>query len=144
VSTKRELLEALLRSSWAYLHVDGRADGVELPEWLREPAVKLQIGYDMPLPIPDLAIDDEGVRATLSFQRTPHLCRIPWRAIFAISDLDGRGAMFPDDVPPEVSARATVEEPPAEAQQQQQQPSREPAAGPGEKKRRPSHLKLVP
>jgi stringent starvation protein B len=134
VSDKKELLVALLQHSWAYLQVDGRVDGVDLPDWLRAPGVTLQIGYDMPVPIPDLAIDDDGVTATLSFRRTPHKCRLPWRAIYAITDAEGRGVMFPDDVPADVAtAPAPPEPPPAE-----------PAPSSGNRKPRPSHLKLVP
>jgi hypothetical protein len=132
VSDKRELLLALLEKSWAFLQVDGRVEGVDLPDWLRAPGVTLQIGYDMPVPIPDLVINEQGVTATLSFRRTPHTCKLPWRSIFAMTDAEGRGVMFPDDVPADVGA--TPAEPPPPAPQP-------PAPG---KKPRPSHLKLVP
>ena len=107
---------ALLGETWPFLHIDGRAAGVDLPEALRGPSVTLQIGYDMPLPIPDLTVDDAGVRCTLSFRRTPHFCIIPWKAIYAFSDVDGRNVVFPDDVPPEVAtaqAKANTPAPPA-------------------------------
>ena len=83
-------------------NANGTAPGVDLPDGLRTPAVPLQIGYNMPLPIPDLRIDDWGVTCTLSFRRTPHTCRIPWNAIFAFTDgeatlqeLNAQGDMFP-------------------------------------------------
>lgn len=104
VDPKQELLLSVLSRSWAFLQLDGRVAGVELPEWLRGPSVTLQIGYDMPRPIPDLTIDEHGVRATLSFQRTPFRCVIPWRAIYAIADLDGKGALFPGDAPADLPA----------------------------------------
>ena len=148
---KREALEALLKTTWAYLHVDGRMSGVDLPDWLREPAVKLQLGYDMPLPIPDLRIDDEGVVATLSFRRIPHRCVLPWSAVYAVTDLDGQGVMFPADVPAEVqgsfAAAPAPGSPPAAAAAAEDVPAAATAApepARAGKKPRPSHLKLVP
>lgn len=156
-NVKRELLLSVLTRSWASLHIDGRVEGVELPDWLRNPSVTLQIGYDMPVPIPDLVIDDEGVRATLSFQRTPHACRIPWRAIFAISDFDGRGALFADDMPAELAAAASQNAAERTGEIKNPAPVPAPAQEPGEAgeatppepprfksgRPRPSHLKLV-
>lgn len=101
-TTKKELLLDLLGRAWVYLQVNGNAPGVDLPDWLRTPSVTLQIGYNMPVPIHDLAVDDWGVTATLSFRRTPHTCRIPWAAIFALADGDGGGILFPEDVPAEL------------------------------------------
>ena len=42
-----------------------------------EPHLVLQYGHDLPIPIPDLEVDDYGVRATLSFSRTAHSHRRP-------------------------------------------------------------------
>ena len=153
---KKQLLTEVLARSWAWLHLDGRVPGVELPEWLRIPSVTLQIGYDMPLPIHDLAVDDWGVRATLSFRRTPYTCRVPWKAIFAIADFDGAGALFAEDMPPEMAAvaGATITEKPAAGARPLEEappaagppdpPPNEPPAGRSKSgKPRPSHLKLV-
>jgi hypothetical protein len=146
VEEKKATLHAVLAKSWAWLHVDGTAPGVDLPEWLRMPWVRLQIGYDMPLPIPDLAVDDAGVRATLSFRRVPHACVLPWASIFAISDVDLRGVVYSGDVPSlvrefvEADLRFEPLPPP--------QPDKATdAAPPVDRMRsgrpRPSHLKLV-
>ena len=104
MATKKEILLDLLERIWVYLQVNGTAPGVDLPDGLRTPAVPLQIGYNMPLPIPDLKIDDWGVTCTLSFRRTPHTCRIPWNAIFAFTDGEGGGVVFPEDIPPVLQA----------------------------------------
>ena len=145
---KRKLLDEILARSWAYLQVDGRTVGVDLPEWLREPVVTLQVGYDMPVPIYDLKVDDDGVVATLSFRRTPHRCVLPWAAIFAISDVDGKGVLFPQDVPAEVTeelVKVARELPQGEGEGAAAAAPPEPAADkPNGKKPRPSHLKLVP
>ena len=61
----------------------------------------------MPIPIPDLVVGDEGISATLSFSRTPHQTFIPWSAIYIVSCTDGRGILYYEDVPEDVSvARA--------------------------------------
>lgn len=98
--SKKDILRELLARTWVYLQVDGTHPGVDLPDWLRNPTVTLQIGYGMAVPIPDLSVEDDGVVATLSFRRVPHTCRLPWSAIYAMSDGEGQGLLFPDDVPP--------------------------------------------
>ena len=146
---KREILEAVLGRSWAFVQIDSRAAGVDLPDGLPEP-VTLQIGYDMPVPIHDLAIDEQGVVATLSFRRVPHRCVVPWSAIFAITDAEGKGVMFPADVPADLQASGQPQpqiQPRPQLQPQAAAPSaipEEPTARLKNGKPRPSHLKLVP
>ena len=152
---KKELLLALLTESVVQVHLDGRAQGVELPEWLRtESRVILDIGYDMPVPILDLEIDDQGFRCTLSFQRTPFLCRVPWEAIYGIIDAEQRGAVYVEDMPPELRALIETRAKPALAAEErtieetapsdlEPSPSPAPSRPSNAKKPRPSHLKLV-
>lgn len=154
MNPKQEILLAVLGRSWAFVQLDGRADGVSLPDWLRGPEVTLQLGYDIPLPIDDLRIDEDGIAATLSFRRTPHLCKVPWPAVWGIADVDGQGVLFPDDVPSELRAKLVSTEPPQsqpEALPPPQPPPPEaqprgdeaPAGRFKNGKPRPSHLKLV-
>ena len=66
--SKQDAFLALLREGWTSLHLDARRAGVVVPPHLRsEGHLVLQYGHDLPIPIPDLEIDDYGVRATLSF-----------------------------------------------------------------------------
>ena len=70
----------------------------------------LQYGHDLPIPIPDLEVDDYGVRATLSFSRAAHRTVVPWSAVYVVACDDGRGVLYSEDVPPDVTviaARAT-------------------------------------
>ena len=70
----------------------------------------LQYGHDLPIPIPDLEVDEYGVRATLSFSRAAHLTVVPWSAVYVVACDDGRGVLYSEDVPPDVTviaARAT-------------------------------------
>jgi stringent starvation protein B len=102
---KRDVALALLEASTVFIHLDPRADSVRVPPWFkRQPRLVLQIGLNMPVPIPDLNLDDDSVSCTLSFNRSPHFCWIPWSSVFALVGEDGRGMVWPDDIPPEVAA----------------------------------------
>jgi hypothetical protein len=99
---KRLVLCELLKEAWIYVHIDPRRDGVILPDFLRDqPRVVLQYGYNMPVPLHDLTIDERGIGATLSFRRTMHATFIPWSAVFAMTDGEKHGMVWPDDVPPD-------------------------------------------
>jgi len=43
-----------------------------------------EYGLNLPVPIDDLAIADDGIRATLSFSRCPHPTFVPWAAVVGI------------------------------------------------------------
>jgi stringent starvation protein B len=102
--SKRQAFLALLREGWTSLHLDARRAGVTVPPNLKlEAHLVLQYGHDLPIPIPDLEVDDYGVRATLSFQRTAHLTVVPWSAVYVVACTDGRGVLYAEDVPDDVA-----------------------------------------
>jgi stringent starvation protein B len=108
---KKEVALALLESSSVYVHLDPRKDGVVVPARFRSGAqLVLQVGYDMPIPIPDLTVGEDALSCTLSFSRVPFHCTVPWSAVYAIVGDDGRGMVWPDDVPPEVAEKARPKE----------------------------------
>ncbi len=101
---KKDVAHALLERGSLYLHLDPRREGVVVPRHFRsQPQLVLQVGLDLPVPIPDLVVDDEGVIGTLSFSRTPFQCRVPWTSVFGMVGDDGRGVVWQDDLPPEVA-----------------------------------------
>ena len=101
---KKEVGLALLERSSVYVHLDPRQDAVVVPAWFKkQPQLVLQVGMNMPVPIADFRFDDEGMRCTLSFNRTPFFCVVPWASVFAMVGEDGRGMVWPDDVPAEVA-----------------------------------------
>jgi stringent starvation protein B len=103
---KKEVALALLERSSVHMHLDPRISGVVVPPWFKKQAqLVLQIGLNMPVPIPDLRLDDDGMSCTLSFNRSPFFCVVPWPSVFAMVGDDGRGMIWPDDVPPEVQAQ---------------------------------------
>lgn len=110
---KKEVALALLERSNVDVYLDPRAKGVVVPpQFKKEPRLILKIGLNMPVPIPDLRVDDESMSCTLSFSRTPFYCVVPWPSVFAMVGEDGRGMVWPDDVPQELAVRV-VEEAPA-------------------------------
>jgi stringent starvation protein B len=106
---KKEVALALLERSSVYVHLDPRQNAVVVPPWFKKQAqLVLQIGLNMPMPIPDLRLDDDGMSCTLSFNRAPFFCVVPWGSVFAMVGEDGRGMVWPDDVPAEVARQAQV------------------------------------
>ena len=107
---KKDVASALLLRGSVFVHLDPRVEGVCVPNWLRQqPQLVLQIGLDMPIPIPDLRVDGDGVYGTLSFQQRPFACSVQWKAVFALVGEDGRGMVWPEDLPAEIAAEVERE-----------------------------------
>jgi len=105
---KKDVALALLERSNIYIYLDPRQVAVVVPPWFKkQPQLVLQVGLNMPVPIPDLRLDDDGMSCTLSFNRSPFFCVVPWGSVFAMVDDNGRGMVWPEDVPAEVT-RAQV------------------------------------
>jgi stringent starvation protein B len=103
---KKEVALLLLKGPSVFVHLDPRKKGVVVPKnFLGQPQLVLQVGLDMAIPIKDLEVTDDGVSCTLSFARTPFWCNMPWHAVYALVGEDGRGMVWPEDVPPEVAAQ---------------------------------------
>lgn len=104
---KKDVALALLERASVFVHLDPRAEAVVVPPWLKkQPQLVLQIGLNMAVKIPDLEVGEEAVCCTLSFSRRPHYCYVPWGAVYALVGEDGRGMVWPEDIPPEVSSQA--------------------------------------
>jgi stringent starvation protein B len=104
---KKDVALALLEQSTVFVHLDPRREEVRVPPWFKkEHQLVLQIGLNMTIPIRDLDVGEDALSCTLSFNRSPHFCRIPWSSVFALVGENGRGMVWPDDVPPEVAAQA--------------------------------------
>jgi len=112
---KKEVALALLERSNVDVYLDPRAKGVVVPpQFRKEPRLILKIGLNMPVPIPDLRLDDESMSCTLSFNRAKFYCVVPWLSVFAMVGDDGRGMVWPDDVPQELAVRVVDERKPEE------------------------------
>jgi stringent starvation protein B len=133
---KRTVLAKLLDDGPVLVHLDPRREGVDVPLGFRDKAqLVLRFGYGLSPPIPDLSHDELHLVGTLTFRGVPHRCVVPWEAVYAIVAEDGRGLVWPEDVPPEVAAEFQDK-----ADRSKQPDDPEPPEPP---KKRPSHLKLV-
>lgn len=105
---KPEVALALLQTAASvYVHLDPRGEGVAVPNWFKkQPQLVLQVGLNMAVPIPDLDVGREAISCTLSFNRRPEFCKIPWSAIYGLVGEDGRGMIWPESVPAEVASAA--------------------------------------
>jgi stringent starvation protein B len=93
----------LLERTSVFVHLDPRRPGVIVPQgFLKQPQLVLQIGLNMAIAIPDLEVGEDGISCTLSFNKRPHFCRMPWSSIYALIGESGGGMVWPEDVPPEV------------------------------------------
>ena len=113
---KKDVALALLEQATVLVHLDPRGEQVQVPAWFKkQPQLVLQIGLNMPKPIPDLNVDDDGISCTLSFSNTPYFCQLPWSSVYALIGASGRGMVWPDDVPKEVAGQYVVTTPKEEA-----------------------------
>jgi len=133
---KREVVDDLLSEGAILVHLDARGEGVGVPaQFGGDPKLVLRFGFNLTPSIPDLQVDERGLRGTLTFGGVPHFCELPWSSVYAVvSEANSRGLVWPEDVPDEVVgelAGAAREEEPA-------QPEPEPT-----KKRGRPHLRLV-
>ena len=104
---------ALLEQASMYIHLDPRADAVQVPAWFKkQPQLVLQVGLNMAVRIPDLHVDEQGLSCTLSFNRSPFFCMIPWPAVFALVGENGQAMVWAEDVPAEVAAQAQAQKAP--------------------------------
>ncbi len=94
---KKDIALSILERSSVFVHLDPRKEGVVVPpEFKKQPKMVLQVGHKMTVPIPDLSFDDLGMSCTLSFNKKPFLCAVPWSSVFALVGEDKRGAIWPD------------------------------------------------
>jgi stringent starvation protein B len=120
---KKDVMLALLEGPSVYVHLDPRREGVVVPKWFtNQPQLVLQVGLNMAVRIPDLDVSEDGISCTLSFNRSPFWCHLPWSAVYGLVGEDSRGMIWPDDVPTEFSGpprqrprlEAVVDAPPSE------------------------------
>jgi stringent starvation protein B len=104
--TKKDVALAMLKGENAslFLHLDARRKGVAVPmEFWGQHELVLQIGWNLPTPIPDLEITDWGITGTLSFHRQPFRCEIPWSSVYILYGDDRKGIVWNEDLPPELA-----------------------------------------
>lgn len=100
---KRQIFEALLQEAASvFVHLDARLPGALTPkQFWTEHNLCLEYGLNLVVPIVDLKITDEGIQATLSFNREPVFTVVPWDAAYAFRSSEGHVVVFPGSVPSE-------------------------------------------
>jgi stringent starvation protein B len=130
---KRLVMERLLDEGPVLVHLDPRRAGVKVPgAHVSGPRLVLRFGHQLTPPIPDLNVGESALEGTLTFQGVPFRCVVPWSAVFALVSDDGRGRVWPSDLPTEVAGEYTARE------QGTEPPKPEPPKPKGR-----GHLKLV-
>jgi stringent starvation protein B len=129
---KKDVMLALLSRSSVFIHLDPRLESVRVPPWFKkQPQLVLQVGLNMAVRIPDLEVQDDAVSCTLSFNRSPFFCYVPWKAVFALVGEDGKGMLWPDDIPKEVAAQQAERAQTAQQKEEARQKVRPVEAVPG-------------
>ena len=112
MSAEKEAMFRAAAERWVFVHLDARRSDVVLPPKLKtEWNVTLQISAAIPTMTRDLVIDADGVRCTLSFNRQPFHCVIPWEAIFGMVGSDGAVATYAESMPPEITGEHVAAQP---------------------------------
>lgn len=115
VPTKQQVMHALLLKGSVFVHVNGKADGVVVPQYLTgQSQIVLQIGLNMPVPILDLSYDGDKISGVLSFKGVKHFVSVPYTAVFALVGENNMGVQYLDCAPKEVLDLVAAEQKKAE------------------------------
>lgn len=89
-----------------FIHIDASKMRSGLPQnFLGRDQVVLQIGYNLPVHIPDLALANLGFSCTLSFNGIPFFVQVWWQDVFALVGDDGRGVVYEERIPASIAAQ---------------------------------------
>lgn len=100
---KRAIFDALLiQCSQVFVHLDARLPGVNVPkQYWTQHNLLLDYGLDLAIPITDLKLCEDGISATLSFNRGFVFTFVPWDSIYVIRSNEGHVFVFPSSAPAE-------------------------------------------
>ncbi len=105
--SKQGVMTRLIAHGQVIVHFDPAHKDTTVPEHLRPASsVCFAYGYNLVVPIPDLAITEHGISATLSFNRRPQYTFVPWDAVFSMVDCDGEIRLWPESIPAAVVEEA--------------------------------------
>lgn len=107
LSSPKDVLLHLLDEGMVMLHINAKHEDVIVPSYLKDD-VHLRLNLSYRFRLPDLQIDDEMISATLSFQKQPFRCCIPFVALWGLSQPHDPENLiiFPDALPIEMLALA--------------------------------------
>ncbi|MCG3172423.1 MAG: hypothetical protein GMKNLPBB_00575 [Myxococcota bacterium] len=128
---KKAALLELMEMGLTMIHLDARRDDVLVPSHLKiNPCLRLNLSYKFH--IPDLTIGDDGLGATLSFNRQPFYCRLPWDSIYGMTSETADGGFIWEESIPQDLREHMKRVLAAQVEQAQQQNGSGPAEEAGE------------
>ena len=100
---KIECFELWMRGDHVMVHLDARAEGVEVPQMhAANPSLALQLSYAFR---GETTHDDSEIRSFLKFHGEYFECILPWSAIWGISSAEQDSRIWPQDMPKELLVR---------------------------------------
>lgn len=99
---KNQTIKRLFEDEWLLVHVDTRAEGVNVPEHLNgRPSVTFKISRLFP---GVTEISNSGVKAHLLFGSERFMCMFPFDSIWGVTSHRGSNILWPESTPPEILA----------------------------------------
>lgn len=96
---KKSIFSEALKTGVATLYLDPRVEGVKVPDRFKGNDM-LVLNYSYGYNLEDFQFDDVCVIASLSFNRQPFQCVVPWEAVFGIGNMtDGAYYSFTENDP---------------------------------------------
>lgn len=95
---KKTLANKILATGGELFVVIDPRECVVPTQFRRDQALILLLGLNLPIPIPDLHVGNDGITATLSFSRSPYECFIPWKALGSMFNSDRVGHTWDPDL----------------------------------------------
>lgn len=104
-SEKHAVFSRFAEQGKVMVTLDARRPGVSVPPSLAsEPQLNLDFSHRFG--VADFAYDARGVRASLSFNRQPYFCEVPWSAVYSLlSHADNERLTWARSLPPEILER---------------------------------------
>jgi hypothetical protein len=107
IQTKQSVLTLALESGPVEVVLDARVPGVTVPAACKA-NYQLVLRLDYMFQIPDLRIEEDRLVATLSFNRKPHHCVVPFDAVWSIRTVDSQedeAIFYVESMPSEIISR---------------------------------------
>ena len=97
---KQRIFDELMGGDHAFVHLDARQEGVEVPAHLKSnPALMLKLSYHFQ---GEIARDDVAISASLRFSGNYFDCVLPWKSIWGFTGADQKQLVWPEDMPTEL------------------------------------------
>lgn len=99
---KHAVFSRFIEKGKVMVTVDARRPGVSVPRQFAEEQ-QLNLDFSERFGLADFRYDERGVRASLSFNRQPFFCDVPWSAVYALfSHVDNERLTWARSLPVEI------------------------------------------